>query len=174
MTLVEPSSVLPIALALRMLVVAATLVLWRRRHLARQVAFVGSALASVVTGSVAVAVLQARAPVNGTLLVHRASAIALGYSIDGLGAWFLLVLSMLAVPIAIFSIGYIAHPPLDRRSAFIGIGFNVLIGAVEVVFAASDVVTFLFAWETMTLATAALVTAEHEQTANRRAAYLYL
>ena len=141
MTLLEPSSVLPIALALRILVAAATLVLWRRHYLARQVAFVGSAVASVITGSVAVAVLQTSGTVDGTLLVHRASAIALGYSIDGLGAWFLLVLSMLAVPIAIFSIGYIAHPPLHRRSAFIGIGFNVLIGAVEVVFAASDIVS---------------------------------
>jgi hydrogenase-4 component B len=42
------------------------------------------------------------------------------------------------------------------------------------VFAAGDVVTFLFAWETMTLATAALVTTDHERIAHRRAAYLYL
>jgi len=173
-TLLDPSNAFQAALALRIAVVAATFVLFRRQRLARLVAFVGSAAASVVTGFVAAGVLQASAPVDGTLFVHRASAIALGYSIDGLGAWFLLVLAMLAVPVAVFSIGYVAHPPLDRRSAFIGIGYNVLLGAVEVVFAASDVVTFLFAWEAMTLATAALVTTEHEETINRRAAYLYL
>jgi formate hydrogenlyase subunit 3/multisubunit Na+/H+ antiporter MnhD subunit len=129
-TLLEPSTALTFALALRLAVATATLVLWRRHRLARQVAFIGSAVASVITGSVALAVLHTSVPIDGTLFVHRASAIALSYSIDGLGSWFLLVLSMLALPIAVFSIGYVAHPPLDRRSAFIGIGFNVLIGAV--------------------------------------------
>ncbi len=50
----------------------------------------------------------------------------------------------------------------------------VLLGAVELVFAAGDAVTFLCAWELMTLATAALVVTEHEERACRRAAYLYL
>ena len=40
--------------------------------------------------------------------------------------------------------------------------FNVLLGAVELVFAAGDAITFLFAWELMTLTTAALVATEHE------------
>ena len=57
---------------------------------------------------------------------------------------------------------------------FLGVAFNVLLGAVELVFAAADAITFLFAWELMTLATAALVATEHEERASRRAAYLYL
>ncbi len=52
--------------------------------------------------------------------------------------------------------------------------FNVLVGAVELVFVAGDAITFLFAWELMTLATAGLVTTEHEDRDTRRAAYLYL
>ena len=50
----------------------------------------------------------------------------------------------------------------------------MLLGAVEVVFVADGVIAFLFAWELMTLATAALVATEHENRASRRAAYLYL
>ena len=38
-------------------------------------------------------------------------------------------------------------------------------GALETVFAADNVVTFLFAWELMSLATAALVATEHESRA---------
>ena len=174
MTLGDPAGALPLALAIRITVVAATLLLWRHNRAARQVAFVGSALASGVTGAMAAAVLSTSSSLTGVFFLHRASAISLGFSVDGLSAWFLLVLSMLAVPIALFSIGYIAHPPFDRRSAFIGAVFNVLLGAVEMVFAAGDVITFLFAWELMTLATAALVTTEHEERVNRRAAYLYL
>jgi hydrogenase-4 component B len=98
----------------------------------------------------------------------------LTYAVDGLSAWFLLVLSVLAVSIAIFSIGYVSHPPLSRRSVFLGVAFNLLLGAVELVFAASDVITFLCAWELMTLGTAALVVTEHEERSTRRAAYLYL
>jgi hydrogenase-4 component B len=170
----DPHVALPIALAIRLATIAIVLLIRRRHRLTRWVAFGGSAAASVATGGLAATVLQTASPVDGALLVHRASAIALEYSLDGLGAWFLLVLSMLAVPVAIFSIGYLGHGSLDRRSAFIGIFFNVLVGAVEMVFAASDALTFLFAWEMMTLATAALVTAEHDVRANRRAAYLYL
>jgi hydrogenase-4 component B len=45
---------------------------------------------------------------------------------------------------------------------------------VELVFAAGDAITFLWAWELMTLSTAALVATEHERRETRRAAMLYL
>jgi hydrogenase-4 component B len=113
-------------------------------------------------------------PSHGVLLAHGASGFSLTYAIDGLSAWFLLVLSALAIPIALFSIGYVAHPPFGQRSAFLGATFNLLLGVVEMVFAADSVITFVFAWELMTLSTAALVATEHEERAPRRAAYLYL
>ncbi|MDP9324701.1 MAG: hydrogenase 4 subunit B, partial [Acidobacteriota bacterium] len=96
------------------------------------------------------------------------------YAVDGLSAWFLLVLSTLAIPIAIFSIGYAGHPHYHRRSVFLAVAFNVLLGAMEMVFTADDAIAFLFASELMALTTAALVATEHEQRASRRAAYLYL
>jgi hydrogenase-4 component B len=174
MTSFDPQHGLPLALALRIATVVITLLAVRRDGMARRVAFVGSAIASVVTGLSAAAVLHAGVPAHGVLLVHRASQLAFSYTIDGLAAWFLVVLATLAGPIAIFSLGYIAHDHFRHRSAFVGAAFNVLLGAVELVFVASDVITFLFAWELMTLATAALVTTEHERRSSRRAAYLYL
>ena len=174
MTPFEPASGLPAALALRMGIIAVTVLAARRTSMARQLAFLGSAIASVITGLTAAAVLQGGSPVHGVLLVHRASQFALTYTVDGLAAWFLLVLSLLAVPIAVFSVGYVGHPHFQRSSVFLGVAFNALLGAIEVVFVAGDVITFLFAWELMTLATAALVATEHEERASRRAAYLYL
>src|ERR1019366_5915504 len=138
------------------------------------VAFIGSAIASLVTAATAAAMLQAGASRHGVLFLHHASQFALSYRIDGLAAWFLIVLSTLAIPVAVFSIGYFAQGHVARRSAFSGAAFNVLVGAVELVFVASDVITFLFAWELMTLTAAALVTTEHEERDNRRAAFLYL
>jgi hydrogenase-4 component B len=63
---------------------------------------------------------------------------------------------------------------LEGRAVFLGIAFNVLVLSVELVFIAADVITFLFAWELMTLATTALVATEYEHVETRRAAYLYL
>lgn len=172
--MIDPGVGIPVAAAVRVGILAAIVIVRRRRELVRQVAFGGSAIASAITGLMAAEVLHTAVPVHGLWFVHRASGFALGYSVDVLSAWFLVVLAALAVPIALFSIGYARHAPLDQRSVFFGIAFNVLLGAVELVFVANDVIGFLFAWELMTLATAAVVATEHEVRATRRAAYLYL
>ena len=174
MTPFDPAYGFSAALALRMGTVAVTLLLARQRTAARHIAFVGSAIASVIVGATALAVLRGAAPIQGVVLAHRASGLSLGYTVDPLSAWFLLVLSALAAPIAVFSIGYLGHGRLGERSAFIGVAFNVLLAAVELVFAAGDAITFLFAWELMTLTNAALVTTQHEERTSRLAAYLYL
>ena len=174
MSLFDPDIGLRVAFALRIAVIALTLLVARRTTVCRWVGFIGCALASLVTAATAATMLQAGASRHGELFLHRASQFSLNYTVDGLSAWFLIVLSTLAIPIAIFSIGYFAHGHLDRRAAFIAATFNVLVGAVELVFVASDAITFLFAWELMTLTAAALVTTEHEERDSRRAAYLYL
>ena len=165
---------MPFALLLRLAVIALTLLAARRAAVARFTAFLGSAAASIVTVTTAATVLRTGSSVHGVLFVHGASQFSLSYAVDGLSAFFLLVLAALAVPIALYSIGYVGHPHFSRRSAFIGAAFNALVGAVELVFTAGDAITFLFAWELMTLATAALVATEHEERTSRRAAYLYL
>ncbi|MEO8501185.1 MAG: proton-conducting transporter membrane subunit [Vicinamibacteria bacterium] len=165
---------LPEALALRIGIGVLTVLMARRLDAARAAAFLGSAVASLISGLAAVEFLRTGVPIRGMLFVHQASGFSLGYSIDGLSAWFLLVLSIVAIPIALFSIGYIGGPHWRRRSVFLGVTFNLLMGAIELVFTASDAITFLCAWELMTLTTAALVATEHEERTTRRAAFLYL
>jgi hydrogenase-4 component B len=162
------------AVAVRAGIIVAILAARHRRELVRQIAFGGSALASAITGLTGAAVLGTGNPVHGVLFVHGASGFSFAYSVDALSAWFLVVLSVVAAPIAFFSIGYARHAPLSQRSVFLGIAFNVLLHTLEFVFVAADVIGFLFAWELMTLSAAALVATEHESRPNRRAAYLYL
>ena len=57
----------------------------RWKGAARRVAFLGSAIASTVTGVTAWSVLQAGSPVHGVLFVHRASGLSLTYTIDARG-----------------------------------------------------------------------------------------
>jgi hydrogenase-4 component B len=172
--LLDSGSILSMAFALRVGVAALALLTARRTRVCRLVAFIGSAAASLVTATTAAAMLQSGVSRHGELLLHRASQFSITYSVDGLSAWFLIVLSTLAIPIAIFSIGYFGHGHFDRRSGFVGAIFNVLIGAVELVFVAGDAITFLFAWELMTLTAAVLVATQHEEQESRSAAYLYL
>jgi hydrogenase-4 component B len=169
-----PSLDLPLILTFRLAVAAATLLAWRWHAVARGVAFTGSAIASVVTGLSALQLLRSGSPVSGVLFFHEASGQSLSYTADPLSAWFLVVLSTLAAPIALYSIAYVGHGHLRERSAFVGAAYTLLVGAVELVFVAGDAITFLFAWEMMTLVNAGLVATEHEQRASRRSAYLYL
>jgi hydrogenase-4 component B len=171
---VPPAAWLPAALAVRLGSVGLALALARRPAASRWAALAGSCLASLLTGSLAWSVLADGRRVGGILLAHSASGLAIGFGIDRLSAWFLLVLAFLGVPIAAYSLAYLGHGVLARRSPFVAVGFSVLLGAVEMVFAADGVVGFLFAWELMALATAALVATEHEAREPRRAAFLYL
>jgi hydrogenase-4 component B len=168
------SMLVPAALVAHALAVAASLASARRAAWCRRMAFGGSALASALTTSAAVVVLTSGQPLAGVLFTHSASALVVDYVVTPLSAWFLLLLGVVAIPVAIYSIGYMAHAVRPSRTPTVGVTFNVLIAAVSVVFVVNDVIGFLFAWEVMTLATAALVATEHETRATLRAAYLYL
>jgi len=140
----------------------------------RVAAMSGSILASLLTVTVALEVIASGRSVNGVLVRHAASGIVLGYSVTPLSAWFLMVLGLIAAPVALYSVGYFGHAVKAARMAAVGAAFNLLLGSVEAVFVADGVVAFLFAWEVMTLLTAALVATQHEDPTSRRAAYLYL
>ena len=162
------------ALVVYVVTIAATLAARNRAGWCRWIAFAGSALASVATLIAAAGVLSSGEPIAGVLFTHHASGLIVDFIVTPLSAWFLLVMGTLGVPIAIYSIGYVAHAVPPSRTAAAGMVFNVLMAAVTVVFVVDNVIGFLFAWELMTLATATLVAIEYESRESRRAAYLYL
>ena len=164
----------PAAMMIRLASTAASFAFARQPRLARGAALGGSILASTITAAVALQVLSSGTPVGGMLARHAPSGIVLGYSVTPLSAWFLMVLGIIAVPIALYSAAYFAHAVNPARTATVGAMLNVLLGSLETVFAADNVITFLFAWELMSLATAVLVATEHDARQSRHAAYLYL
>jgi hydrogenase-4 component B len=165
---------LPAAILVRVITAGLTITLVQRPRACRLVALVGSMLASMLTMTTAVAVVTSGRPVEGVLLRHAASGITFDYAVTPLSAWFLMVLGIIALPVALYSVAYFSHSVVASRTAAVGVAFNALLGSVEAVFVSSSVIAFLFAWEVMTLATAALVATEHQERASRSAAYLYL
>jgi hydrogenase-4 component B len=169
----DPGAWLLLAAATRLAAVAVTQVARGRSGLSRWAAFGGSTVASLLTGAAGLSALGSGTTLRGPLIRHEASGLTLGYSVDALSGYFLLVLAILGIAVAVYSVGYFARSGTGLTS-FVGTAFNVLLGSVEMVFVAEGAIGFLLAWELMTLATAALVATEHEHAQTRRAAFLYL
>jgi hydrogenase-4 component B len=76
--------------------------------------------------------------------------------VDALGAFFLAVIAIGAVPAAIYGISYTARASRPRL-AMSGAMFNAFVGAMCLVPSADNVLTFLLAWELMSAASYFLV-----------------
>ncbi len=90
----------------------------------------------------------------------------LSLAFDGLGAFFLLVVSLITVAAALFGPAYLAAHPTRSPAAEVA-GINVFVGSMALVLGAHDALTFLLAWEGMTLASYVLVVSEGGETSAR-------
>ena len=97
----------------------------------------------------------------------------LAVRLDPLSAFFLLILGVLGVAIALYSWGY-APGYYGRKSVgVLGFFFNALLLATMLVICAANAFFFLLAWELMALCAYCLVSFEHEQLETRRAGILF-
>ena len=98
----------------------------------------------------------------------------LSLGVDVLSAFFLVLVSLAAIPVAVYSASYfLAHDRGKRAGAAFGL-FNLLVAAMLAVASARSGLFFLLAWETMTLASYFLVVFEHEELEVRSAGMRYL
>src|ERR1035437_3690464 len=98
-------------------------------------------------------------------------------SVDALSAYFLLVISLVAVAAAIYGPAYLrAHSPHAGRArqAAQVLALNVFLGCMAFVCCAGDAMTFLLCWEGMTLASYVLVVSDDRDGENARAGLLYM
>ncbi len=93
---------------------------------------------------------------------------------DPLSAFFLLVISLLAAVVSLYSFGY-ANEFLGRRHVGLFLVlYNLFLLTMSGVVLAAHAVLFLFMWEGMSLTTYFLINYEHEDPAARRAGFLYV
>jgi len=101
----------------------------------------------------------------------------LSLSVDGLSAYFLFVISFVAVAAAVYGPAYLrAHSPDAGRArqAAQGFALNVFLGSMAFVCCAGDALTFLICWESMTLASYVLVVSDDRDGEHARAGLLYM
>ena len=98
-------------------------------------------------------------------------SIGMHFRIDALSSFFLAVINVGGAAASIYAIGYGAHEKSPMRVLPF---FPAFIAAMNLVLLADDAYGFLVAWESMSLASWALVLAHHDDPENRKAAFIYL
>jgi hydrogenase-4 component B len=99
--------------------------------------------------------------------------VRLSVKLDGLAAFFLLILSCLAVALSCYSFGYVRSFYGRKPVAVLAAFYNALLLATTLVFTSSNAFFFLIAWEIMALTAYCLVSFEHEKPEARNAGVLY-
>src|SRR6266540_5734003 len=125
----------------------------------------GSALGGlvIISGTPYTAVFSAILPLTGVAL-----------RLDRLGAFFLVVIGLLGVAAALYGFGYSAGYTGRYSLGLLGAMFNLLLLALSVQVMADNALTFLIAWEGMSLAAYWLVLTEHDQPGTVRAGVWYI
>jgi len=97
-----------------------------------------------------------------------------GVCLDPLSAYFNMALSLLAVCVGVYSVGYLRHGAASRRPGLFCCFFNLHLLSLTLVFTASNIVFFLIAWELVVVTAYFLVVTDHESTEVRRGGILYI
>jgi formate hydrogenlyase subunit 3/multisubunit Na+/H+ antiporter MnhD subunit len=93
------------------------------------------------------------------------------FRLDALSAFFLAVVNLGGAAASLYALGYGRH---EQAPARVLPFFAAFLAGMNLVPLANDAFTFLFSWEFMSLASWALVMAEHRRPGNADAGYLYL
>jgi hydrogenase-4 component B len=152
---------------------ALALAFTRRQRLANVLGFSSSCLGGLAGMAASYLCLQHGTSPAFDLLPLTTPLFPFAVKLDPLGAFFVLLISLSAVAISIYSIGYSAHYYGTKNVGALAAFFNLLLLANTLVFCASHAVLFLVVWEIMALAAFVLVSFEHEEPETRQAGVLF-
>jgi hydrogenase-4 component B len=100
-------------------------------------------------------------------------SVRVAVKLDPLSAFFVLIVSVLALALSVYSFGYVRGFYGRKSVGALGALYNALLLATTLVFTASNAFFFLIVWEIMALTAYCLVSFEHEQAETRNAGVLF-
>jgi hydrogenase-4 component B len=139
------------------------------RMLAAFGAVVGSLGGLVLAGAVLVSQTPVAAGIPGVLAV----AGGLGLRLDVIGAFFLGIVSLVGLPAGVYGASYTATYETRYSLRFLGAMLNVFLLGMSTVTAADNILTFVLAWEVMSVASYFLVMTESDEAETRQAGLWY-
>ena len=151
---------------------AASLLLVRMPRIAVGAAMTGIFSAGILAVIASVSVLINTSPFPTAVSAWPLPLGAAHWALDGLSAWFLMTIGLLAIPIAVYSPPYVAG--MGGSQGVFGALLCALVASLILVVTAADSVLFLIGWEAMTLCAFFLVAFHHNQPEVRRGAWMYL
>lgn len=101
-------------------------------------------------------------------------AIEFAFYADGISAFFMLVIGLVAFAVSIYSIGYVRSYSGHHSIRALAFLFNGFVVSMLLVTATNNVFSFLVFWELMSLTSFFLVVYEHENPANLKTGVKYL
>jgi hydrogenase-4 component B len=176
MDLPSPTLLLQLALCIYALGVVGGLVALRHEKMANLVGFGCSTLAGAL--GIGAGVLGLTSGVGDSraafeLWPSLVPYLKLTVKLDPLGAFFVLIVSLLAVALSVYSFGYVRGFYGRKNVGVLAAFYNALLLATTLVFTASNAFFFLIIWEIMALSAYCLVSFEHEKSEARSAGVLY-
>jgi len=94
---------------------------------------------------------------------------------DPLSAFFLGIIGIVTFAVSLFGPAYVReYERSDYSQTVMGVATGLFVAGMQLVVLADDTYAFMIAWELMSVASYILVAYEHHDSANRRAAFLYL
>ncbi|MGY6276426.1 hydrogenase 4 subunit B [Methylomonas sp. MgM2] len=94
---------------------------------------------------------------------------------DGLSGFFFVIIGIAVATVSLYGPGYVeAYEEEKHPFAVLGLFTGLFVCGMLLVLLADDAFFFMVAWELMSVASYFLVAFQHENPANRRAAFLYL
>ncbi|MBI2221645.1 MAG: hydrogenase 4 subunit B [Acidobacteria bacterium] len=146
----------------------------RQGRTARLATAAGAVIGSLAALGVAAPVLVTGTGVSLAAPGLLAAAGGLAFHVDALGAFFLAVVAVGAIPASIHGASSMAA--YERRSSLraFGFAFNLFVAAMCLVPSADNALTFLLAWELMSVASYFLVMTDAADSRTRHAGLWYL
>jgi hydrogenase-4 component B len=112
-------------------------------------------------------------PGDYTVALDFLNGASLAFRIDGLSAFFLVAIYAICLLAALYSFHYLDKPEKALQAATNTLFFSLLIVSMALVVTANNILTFMLAWEIMSLSSFFLVIYDHQSAENRRAGFLY-
>lgn len=94
--------------------------------------------------------------------------------VDGIAAFFLLIVGIVSFAVSVYSIGYSKEYQVRKRTMVLGFLFNVFILSMVLVVASNNAFFFLLFWEVMSLTSFFLVIYDHDKEENVKSGMTYL
>ncbi|HKU33755.1 MAG TPA: hydrogenase 4 subunit B [Candidatus Nitrosotalea sp.] len=144
----------------------------RNSRFSRHAIFVPSMIGSIFTIMFSIGVITGK-PITW-MIPNAVPFFDLEIFVDGISAFFLLIIGIVSFAVSLYSIGYSKEYQIEKRTAALGFLFNIFVLSMILVVSSNNAFFFLVFWESMSLTSFFLVIYDHDKEENLKSGMTYL